>query len=196
MLSPKEAADRVWERYEQGQTENGDEWKFVCENCGGSHYKVIETNNMKERVTESIPCNCGEAKHAWKQESIHEFNDQKVYEPTDEEPNNLTLDYQESEDLGSNKVGEITDCHKCLSDFEDDGKLDEVREEIEQKTETKVLCADCGHESEIAWAQRSADSADLVIVETNMFDPHGLRPDPKFEEEWRARGWIESWQWS
>lgn len=61
--------------------------------------------------------------------------------------------------------------------------------ETETEHDYKVWCAKCGREIEFGWRGLPDDEA-VYPVEAADFDPNFTRPDEKYVEAWRERGWA------
>lgn len=192
-LTAAEGAAQAAERDQRGKGQNlPPSPNFHCEGCGHDEFIVSDKCVVRKVTTWAAPCECGAAAKSGVGTWVRHASVCDDYVLTDAH----RLEFLDREILEQWKNDDDDDheveCGNCFYDvdIEDYEQLDE--KETEDDHEYSVRCGRCGREIEFGWRGQPDDEAIFPVEAADFFDPVDTRPDEKYEEAWRERGWARS----
>lgn len=207
VLTAREGADRVADRFKRkskkGVSANA-EVKFpnTCENCGGHDFSYTRSGYHRSTCEKYLPCVCGGSESGIAAIiSLTEFHSSSFGgHITDNLTDPMDEGWESSDCEGKNESKEQIFCKVCFFNDDDtppgkDNWKPSVRfspdgVEVEPLTEhIKVFCDKCGHEIEFGWSLPNQKGC-ICPVESKAFHPFECWPEPRFEADWRRRGWL------
>lgn len=177
---------------------DADGWTFTCRTCGATTVLVKYECAVSGAYVQTVACTCGKAPNGVA--SARYMDTATTWRrtgPLDEERRPDWDDEEKVEDLDDEEIGYEVVCQECVEAAgEDDIETEEDAEQAEilnardnnDRTWT-VMCAGCRRGIEFGWSHPDRGGR-IWPVECSDFNPWKSWPEPRFEEAWRAKGWI------
>ncbi len=177
---------------------DAEDWTFTCRTCGATTLLVEYKYTVSGAFVQTVACTCGTSSNGVA--STRYVDTAATWLRTgslDEEHRPDWDDEEKIENLDDEETSYEVLCQECVEaageddiETEQDAERAEILNARDDTDQTwAVVCAGCRREIEFGWSH--PDRAGRIWpVECSDSNPWKSWPEPRFEESWRAKGWI------